>query len=357
MHKNYIFKVNDIMTQEIKIKSTSKNTADMSEIKLKKTTHTETLFKPIQVNNVHDIKKSIKGKLIFNKDTSTTKKNSIPLSKKDIKGGEYVEFELNTEETYNLAKGLFERFKIANSTEIPFGTTTYVESNDTITMLKELVNNDADLINKLSKLDSDELNLIDIAIKIRHLNEILNLININLENSKKNEEFWQNLFIENSWILPQIFSIPLYIFKSQPYIGGKGIDNVNGKITDYILKNPITSNISLIEIKKPLTKLMENKEYRGQVYAPSSELSGSISQILNQKDTLYKEYITSAYRTKDEYKSLNFPAILIIGNVSSLDEEQRDSFELFRNELKNIDIIGFDELSKKIEIMINILQQ
>ncbi|WP_366526423.1 Shedu anti-phage system protein SduA domain-containing protein [Ferrimicrobium sp.] len=49
--------------------------------------------------------------------------------------------------------------------------------------------------------------------------------------------------------------------------------------------------------------------------------------------------------------------LLIIGSTSQLQEdEQVASFELFRNNQREIDIITFDELRQKIDLMIDLLQ-
>ena len=92
-------------------------------------------------------------------------------------------------------------------------------------------------------------------------------------------------------------------------------------------------------------------------YRISNELAGAISQILKQKDTLYKQYWNTAY---DEEHKLNFNAdniksILIIGKIPQLVVEQA-TFESFRNELKGVEIITFDELLEKIELQIKIIE-
>lgn len=133
---------------------------------------------------------------------------------------------------------------------------------------------------------------------------------------------------------------------------------MHGKFPDYIYKNSITNNISIIEIKTPSTKLVGATKYRDGVYYPHNELSGAVSQVLIQRDTLYKEYIQNYYRSEEKYEALNFSSVLLVGNYKDIssNKDMACSFEVYRNELKNIQVITFDELLSKIKILITLLE-
>lgn len=78
---------------------------------------------------------------------------------------------------------------------------------------------------------------------------------------------------------------------------------------------------------------------------------------MKQKDALYKDYWQNA---TDEHGSLAFSAnniksILIIGTLPTNADEIK-TFDSFRNELKGIEIITFDELLEKIELQIQIME-
>jgi hypothetical protein len=85
------------------------------------------------------------------------------------------------------------------------------------------------------------------------------------------------------------------------YVGGKGIDNTNGNVCDFIYQNNMTQNIALIKIKTPCTSLLGNK-YRG-TYSLSPDLSGVGNQILNYKDKLTKEYYASCHNSSEPKRS------------------------------------------------------
>jgi len=169
-----------------------------------------------------------------------------------------------------------------------------------------------------------------------------------------NEEYWQNFFNKYSSIIAQAFSAPAYIFKDKAYLGGKGIENKSGKIVDFVFKGQNSSNLFLIEIKTPLAKLIGSK-YRG-TNTISSELSGSINQLLQYKDLQQKEYYSIKANSVGKYELFNPKCILIIGNLDSLKGNQSETFELFRHDLKSIEILTFDELFSKIEIVMELIK-
>ncbi|MBV7271477.1 DUF4263 domain-containing protein [Clostridium sp. PL3] len=171
---------------------------------------------------------------------------------------------------------------------------------------------------------------------------------------EKSESFWQKLFEEYCWILAQCFSDPNIILQPQAYVGGICIDGKKGNYVDFTYKNAITNSINLIEIKSPITKLVGRK-YRN-TYMLSSELSGAVNQLIYYKDELQKSYYQNIDESdnKKRYMSNNPKCILIIGNLSKLNVDEKKCFELFRNELRNIIIITFDELLLKVKEMMRL---
>ena len=162
---------------------------------------------------------------------------------------------------------------------------------------------------------------------------------------------------KNQWVLSQVFSSPYTYFGSKVYVGGKGIENYGGKEADFIFKNSL-DNIALIEIKTPCTKLVIDQKYRTNVFALSKELTGGINQILAYKQTLYNQYYSINTQSKKKFNAINIDCILIIGNTNELlDENKKECIENFRNELRSVRIVTFDEILKKIEIMLGLLKQ
>lgn len=127
------------------------------------------------------------------------------------------------------------------------------------------------------------------------------------------------------------------------------------KFADFLVKNNLTDNTALIEIKTPNTQLLSKNPYRGSVYTPSPYFSGSINQILDQKYRFQQEICQKKANTRtDDLESYSVNCLLIIGKTPE-EPDQKKSFELFRGNSKNIEIITFDELLEKLKQLYSFL--
>lgn len=144
-----------------------------------------------------------------------------------------------------------------------------------------------DFITILEKFKLDELQKLNAAVGLNNLKNVLNIWENNQNNS--NEEFWHNLLSENTFVFAQIFSFPVVVIKDKAYVGGKGINNKGGNIIDFLCSNDLSGNVALVEIKTPQTKLL-GTQYRSDIYNVSSDLSGSVIQIENHKNSLIQNY-------------------------------------------------------------------
>ena len=142
--------------------------------------------------------------------------------------------------------------------------------------------------------------------------------------------------------------------KDKAYVGGKNVSNTGGKIVDFLVKNRLTQNAALIEIKTPGTPLSGPK-YRG-VYNVSAEVSGALLQILDYKRSLEQHYQSLSLSDDQRFHSFDPRCVVIIGRVSSLNDDEIISFELFRNQLANAQIISFDELFEKTRKLVAALE-
>ena len=163
------------------------------------------------------------------------------------------------------------------------------------------------------------------------------------------EADWQRFLNENPFILSLAFGYPIIKVQNQASVGGRKISGSGEKITDFLVKNSMTNNTAIIEIKRPQTELLNKKPFRHGVYTPSSELSGSISQVLDQK-YLFERAISQFKENSriHDIETYSVHCCLIIGKMPS-DEDQQKSFELFRRNSKDVEIVTFDELLKKLK--------
>jgi hypothetical protein len=176
----------------------------------------------------------------------------------------------------------------------------------------------------------------------------------NRENDE--EEAWQNLLTRESWALGQLFGAPFVIVRGKAYVGGKTYENMEGRITDFLFRNRLTGNALIVEIKTPVSALVGSR-YRQQVYPPSSELAGAVTQVLDQRHLLMENYRELGL-VEAGAVPFNPRALVLIGDLEKqqIKDDKRRSFELFRNQLAGVDVVTFDELASKAEGLLELFR-
>lgn len=180
--------------------------------------------------------------------------------------------------------------------------------------------------------------------------DVMRIWDANKKNS--NEAFWQQVFNENPYVLSQVFSVPVVLIKDKAYVGGMNIDRQDAKFVDYLYAS-VSSNVAmLVEIKTPVTRLLGPK-YRKGVHRPSPDLSGSVVQVLDYRRDLSKNIHHITGDTSHKIDVFSPRCIVILGNAEKeLDTKgKRKSFELFRTNLRDVEIVTYDELFKKADTL------
>jgi Domain of unknown function (DUF4263) len=161
------------------------------------------------------------------------------------------------------------------------------------------------------------------------------------------EDQWHNLFVDNPFILTLAFGFPVIAIGDKVSVGGHTFFRAGEKIADFLLKNDLTDNLALVEIKTARTKLLGGP-YRGGVFPPSPELAGSVTQVLDQRHRLQMEfYARTAAARRHDLEAYAVRCAVIIGMTPPKPEQKR-SLELFRNNLHDTLIVTFDELLQKL---------
>lgn len=183
----------------------------------------------------------------------------------------------------------------------------------------------------------------------RRLIDVLQAWDSNQTNS--DEQYWHELLTENSYILSQVFSVPVLFVQDKAYVGGMRLDRTDARFVDFLYSSESSNNAMLIELKTPSTRLIGGK-YRG-TYKPSSELAGATVQLLDYRNQLSKNVTRFSHEGPTDISPFDPKCVLIIGNANrELDtEEKRHAFELYRTGLKDVEIVTYDELFRKIEIL------
>lgn len=185
-----------------------------------------------------------------------------------------------------------------------------------------------------------------------------------------NEGLWQSYFEKNSWVfgygLGYVFVTGLDDKKLEQVVQGYSISEY-GKRVDALMKTRgIISNLCFIEIKTHETKLLESKSYRSGCWAPSKELAGAVAQVqgtvASAVESLSSEInITdeNGNPTGEEVFNYQPKSFLVIGSLSEftgehgVNREKLRSFELYRRNTSNPEIITFDELYERAKFIVH----
>ena len=170
----------------------------------------------------------------------------------------------------------------------------------------------------------------------------------NMMSAKHSEANWQDFLDRNPFILALAFGYPVALVQGQAFVGGRTLSGKGTRIADFLVKNSMTNNAAIVEIKTPRTRLLNRAPYRDGVFRPSAELSGAINQVLDQKHKFDREIATVKMNSgMDNIETYSVHGCLIVGTMPD-DEARRRSFEFFRGNSKSVQIVTFDELYEKL---------
>lgn len=178
---------------------------------------------------------------------------------------------------------------------------------------------------------------------------------------KTPEAIWQAFFEKNKWIfgygLSYIFLDGLQDKKLEQVTSGYSLSKA-GKRADALLKTRAEiSALCFVEIKRPDTPLLSSKPYRAEVWQPSSELVGGLAQVQITVNSAFEELGRKLTPTDEEGNptgemlfNIAPRSFLVVGSLdqfktaTGINESQYRSFELFRRNVFQPEVLTFDEL-------------
>ena len=350
--------------QEITLRSLSPDFGEIEqEFVLDDKPHTCIVF------NAQISPKGVRGTL--SRMRKNKKGERIPVSSVDfrkIKENEGVQIELSSDAIREFVQSIGSLSSVAQDGTIPYGETQYqyvkkdniiVDDSNKREIIQQLL--DAGLSEELWKQLAE--NSADLALKFandeisKNRKATLEIFRAMLDNTELSESDWQSFFEENTWIFGYGLRYQiLNAIQGQPYYGGKNVSGSGGQRGDFLTATSgFVKYTCLVEIKKPTTNLLMCKEYRNGAWSISEELAGAVAQV--QSNCLNWE--TEESRSAANYELLTGlstvapKGIVVIGNTSELDKQaKKQSFELFRRELRNPEIITYDELYERAKFIV-----
>ena len=184
------------------------------------------------------------------------------------------------------------------------------------------------------------------------------------------EGLWQNFFEKNKWIfgygLGYIFLSGLDGEKLEQVVQGHSVANY-GKRVDALMKTRgLISSLCFVEIKSHDATLLQKKPYRVGCWAPATELTEGVAQIqgtvasaLDTINTKLRTTDQNGNATGEEVFNFQPRSYLVIGaldefvHTNGVNEQMYRSFELYRKNMLNPEIITFDELYERSRFIVD----
>ncbi|RYE59434.1 MAG: DUF4263 domain-containing protein [Sphingobacteriales bacterium] len=179
----------------------------------------------------------------------------------------------------------------------------------------------------------------------------------------KEEKVWQYFFEKNEWIFGYGLDYRFQaILQREAHISDIELDGSNFVIADYLLGDKMFT--TFVEIKKPSTPLFGKIKNRSNSWSLSEDLINSVSQILEQKASGLIKFERQQYDTCGAaiaQKACDSKVVLIIGSWRELEsasnplekEIKKKTFELFRRDSRNVEIITYDELYDRAKFIVS----
>ena len=337
--------------------------AEAEEVILTETAQIITAFRP----QIHE--GGVRGSIVrYKKDRNGNPEMPTSVDFRRIDAGEGIEIELKTDAVAKLTQHIQELQVLLAEEGVRAGTHRYqvAEANDIIITDQ----NKAQIIQQLLEADLGEDVWDQLAISNPDLSTRLAYSKLHEERSAILTQFedmlndntlvesdWQSFFEENTWIFGYGLRYQfLRVVQDQPNYGGTAIDGQGGQRGDFLTATEAETKFTcLVEIKKPNTLLLQNEQYRNGAWGVSKELAGAVSQV----QVNCAEWEITGARTDQnrdilcDFHTISPKGIIVIGNTNELsDFDKRNSFERFRQNINNPEIITYDELLERARYIV-----
>ena len=272
---------------------------------------TRLLFRPEIVDNPSNPAACVRGTFLYQRKGKRDQWEDINTkSLSSFKKGDQYQIEIKAGELLSLLRQLGAMYRLQRSMGVPQGRLELVKVEQHLAKLLQFTEPELNEFLSANRLDaietlrrvlrwlathspSDEhsdarhfwLPEVNALVGLANLRVVLQIWNDNEENP--DEEFWQKVLEDHAFVLSQLFAYPIVVIKEKAYVGGKRVGNTHGNLVDFLYRATSSDAAILIEIKTPQTALL-GPRYR-QVFPPSREVSGALSQVLEYRESLMRE--------------------------------------------------------------------
>jgi hypothetical protein len=286
-----------------------------------------------------------------------------------LKAGEEVSLDLHSEEVLLLYNHLTNLYAVAKDGVKPGARSVQVvdqsrgvalfagQEAQLLTQLVQQYGND-DLFAILRKLKPNLLSAAGIAAVHEKRTAAVKQFEDEMNARKWSETEWYPFFEVNPWILGHGLNYRfLQNVQKQPAYGGLAVTGRGIQRGDILMATAAAIRFSvLVEVKRPDTRLLEDAIYRNGAYSPGEHLSGGVAQLQANCRTWAIEGSKLEGNEALGIETYEPKGILVIGDLREFHgnekRERTRSFELFRRNLHNPDVITFDELLERARYLV-----
>lgn len=358
------------MAEQYDMHSTSAQSAVIDERILSATQTTRLVLLPQIVRNRRHAEAKVKVTLLHQrKSPLATWENEPSAALSALKAGESKKLILDSEQTLNLKKELNNLYAIGDKVGVNRGNAELIVAPAAEVIVTD--RNKASIINSLlAEGYSDDVwralvqNDPDLATRLSYAqihterSAALQLFAANLALNQP-ESWWKDFFERNKWIFG--YGLNYQILKptqTQPHYGGTRVSGRGTQKGDFLQRTEAETKFTvLVEIKRPNTLVLGHQQYRNGAHELGSQLTGGVTQLQANCRTWEIEGSQSEDNREALLKQKIFTVqpkgILVIGHTNQLDKiSKRNTFELFRRNIINPEIITYDELFERAKFIV-----
>lgn len=353
------------MSDQITTRSVGRGIANIEEdFVLEETSMTRLIFRA----QIHS--GGIRGKIIrMRRQGKDSWVQDQHINIRDLEPGQGLDMELKTETVLKLNEA-FDRLKsLLEEQGIQYGRNRFVSAradevivtdSNRAHFIKELLDKgySEEIWQGLVEKDPDLATKFSYATLQKNREESLEEFEASI-NSNKDENYWQGFFEKNTWIFGYGLNYKiLRTIQSQPNYGATNVSGTGGQRGDYLENSEANVKFTvLVEIKKPQSTILGSERYRNGAWELGEELTGGVSQLQTNCRTWDIEgsrtEVNREIMQEQNVNTVEPKGILVIGNTNQLtDHEKRNTFELFRRNINNPEILTFDELLERAKFIV-----
>jgi Domain of unknown function (DUF4263) len=347
---------------------TSPGTAQVTEVPLSPpqdaaSGHTRQVLRAHIIDNTRDADSPVNADIVHQRRASSKRSwedsRNAPLKLSSINAGTEVRVHLGAFQTKKLYEALRDLYAIG-ATGVPQEkqTLTVVNADEAFVatgrereVLQRLLETQGEgLWHMLEQIDPDLTKRMALAEVYESRQKVASEFEQHLQADDWSETEWEGFFRANPWIFGHNLTYEfLNEVQGQAHYGGTTLSGRGGQRGEFLMATEAEARFTvLVEIKKP-SSLLLGKQYRNKVYELGEDLAGGVAQLQSNCrtwviDGSHQEENVEALREQSIF-TYESRGILVIGHTRELDNlNKKATFELFRRNLHNPDVLTFDEL-------------